>query len=216
MYSIIVHGGVGAVPHDKEKAVVAGIREAALAGSDVLASGGPSLDAVGAAINVLEDNPLFNSGTGSVLTFDGEVEMDAAVAYGPALGFGTIAVDDKGEVTAGTSTGGVFLKLLGRVGDTPLPGAGTYATKFGGTSSTGPGESMMRTLISKTACNFMRTGLDAQGAASGAVNMLSNMLETEAGIIVVDNHGGVGFAQNTPQMAHAWFKQAMTEPVAGL
>ncbi len=129
---------------------------------------------------------------------------------------GAVAVDESGEVTAGTSTGGVFLKLLGRVGDTPLPGAGTYATKFGGASSTGLGESMMRTLITKTACDFMRMGLDAQGAASGAVNMLSNILGTEAGIIVVDNQGGVGFAQNSPQMAHAWFKKGMSEPVAGL
>lgn len=305
MYSIIVHGGVGAVSHDKEEAVIAGVRGAVIAGSDVLGSSGSSLDAVEAAIKVLEDNPLFNSGTGSVLTFDGEVEMDAAVAYGPALGFGAIAgikniqhpislarmvmektdhvllqgsgsqefarmmgiaphnpvteerrnqwrkyrekflrgdagdwpklralmkehpefmhgtvgavaMDEKGSVTAGTSTGGVFLKLLGRVGDTPLPGAGTYATKFGGASSTGLGESMMRVLITKTACDFMRMGLDAQGAASGAVNMLSNILGTEAGIIVVDNQGGVGFAQNTPQMVHAYFKQGMSEPVAGL
>jgi len=305
MYSIIVHGGVGAVPHDKEEAVIAGVREAALTGKVVLAGGGSSLDAVETAIKVLEDNPLFNAGTGSVLTFDGEVEMDAAVAYGPALGFGAIAgikniqhpislarmvmektdhvllqgagaqefarmmgiaphnpvteerrvqwreyrerflrgdagdwpklkalmkehpefmhgtvgavaVDEKGGVTAGTSTGGVFLKLLGRVGDTPLPGAGTYATTFGGASSTGLGESMMRTLITKTACDFMRMGLDAQGAASSAVNMLSNILGTEAGIIVVDNQGGVGFARNTPQMAYAYFKQGMSEPVAGL
>ena len=305
MYSIIVHGGVGAVPHDKEEAVIAGVREAALTGKVVLAGGGSSLDAVETAIKVLEDNPLFNAGTGSVLTFDGEVEMDAAVAYGPALGFGAIAdikniqhpislarmvmektdhvllqgagaqefarmmgiaphnpvteerrvqwreyrerflrgdagdwpklkalmkehpefmhgtvgavaVDEKGGVTAGTSTGGVFLKLLGRVGDTPLPGAGTYATTFGGASSTGLGESMMRTLITKTACDFMRMGLDAQGAASSAVNMLSNILGTEAGIVVVDNQGGVGFAQNTPQMAYAYFKRGMSEPVAGL
>ena len=305
MYSIIVHGGVGAVPHEKEEVVIAGVREAVKAGSDVLASSGSSLDAVETAIKILEDNPLFNCGTGSVLTFDGEVEMDAAVAYGPALGFGAIAgikniqhpislarmvmektdhvllqgggaqefarmmgipshdpiteqrrvqwrayrekflrgeagdwpklkalmkehpefmhgtvgavaVDEKGEVTAGTSTGGVFLKMLGRVGDTPLPGAGTYATNFGGASSTGLGESMMRTLITKTACDFMRMGLDAQGAASGAVNMLNNILGTEAGIIVVDNQGGIGFAQNTAQMPHAYFKKGMSEPVAEL
>lgn len=305
MYSIIVHGGVGVVPSDKQESVIAGVRSAVAAGSDVLEGGGSSLDAVETAIRVLEDDPLFNSGTGSVLTFDGEVEMDAAVAYGPSLGFGAIAgikniqhpislarmvmektdhvllqgagaqefarmmgiaphnpvteerrvqwreyrekflrgdagdwpklkalmkehpefmhgtvgavaVDEQGEVTAGTSTGGVFLKLLGRVGDTPLPGAGTYATTFGGASSTGLGESMMRTLITKTACDFMRMGLDAQGAASGAVNMLSNILGTEAGIIVVDNQGGVGFAQNSSQMAHAWFKKGMSEPVAGL
>jgi len=305
MYSIIVHGGVGAVSHEKEEAVIAGVREAVIAGNDVLASSGSSLDAVETAIKILEDNPLFNCGTGSVLTFDGEVEMDAAVAYGPALGFGAVAgikniqhpislarmvmektdhvllqgsgaqefarmmgiashdpiteqrrvqwrayrekflrgeagnwpklkalmkehpefmhgtvgavaVDEKGEVTASTSTGGVFLKMLGRVGDAPLPGAGTYATKFGGASSTGLGESMMRTLITKTACDFMRMGLDAQGAASGAVNMLSNILGTEAGIIVVDNQGGVGFAKNTPQMPHAYFKKGMSKPVAEL
>jgi beta-aspartyl-peptidase (threonine type) len=305
MHSIIVHGGVGAVPHGKEETVIAGVREAALAGKVVLAGGGPSLDAVETANKGLEDNPLFNSGTGSVLTFDGEVEMDAAVAYGPTLGFGaiagikniqhpislarmvmektdhvllqgagaqefarmmgiaphnpvteerrvqwreyrerflrgdpgdwpklkalmkehpefmygtvgTVAVDEKGEATAGTSTGGVFLKLLGRVADTPLPGAGTYATQFGGASSTGLGEIMMRTLITKTGCDFMRMGLDAQGAASGAVNMLNNIVGTEAGIIVVDSQGGVGFAQKTPQMPHAYFKKGMSEPVAGL
>jgi beta-aspartyl-peptidase (threonine type) len=117
---------------------------------------------------------------------------------------------------AGTSTGGIFLKLLGRVGDTPLPGAGTYATKFGGASSTGLGESMMHTLITKTACDFMRMGLDAQGAASGAINILTNILGTQAGIVVVDNQGGIGFAQNSPQMAHAYMKKGMVELVAGL
>lgn len=305
MHSIIVHGGIGPVDSDREQAVVEGIRDAVLAGNAVLAHGGPALDAVEAAINVLEDNPRFNAGTGSVLTFGGEVEMDAAIAYGPSLSFGAVAgirniqhpislarmvmektdhvllqgdgaqefarmmgipphnpvtqerlaqwrthrekflrgdagdwpklralmkehpefmhgtvgavaVDDQGAVTAGTSTGGVFLKLLGRVGDTPLPGAGTYATESGGASSTGLGEGMMRTLITKTACDFMRMGLDAQGAASGAVNMLTNTLGTEAGIIVVDRHGGVGFAKNAPQMACGYMKEGMAEPAAGL
>ncbi len=305
MYAMIVHGGVGAVPHEKEQATIAGVRAAVLAGKNILAAGGSSVDAVEAAINVLEDDPTFNSGTGSVLTFDGEVEMDAAVAYGPRLGFGAVAgikniqhpislarmvmektdhvllqgsgaqefarmmgvpthcpvteerraqwrayrekflrgdagdwpklrllmkehpefmhgtvgavaVDADGAVTAGTSTGGVFLKLLGRVGDTPLPGAGTYATAFGGASSTGLGESMMRTLITKTACDFMRMGLDAQGAASGAVDMLTNTLGSEAGIIVVDRCGGIGFAHNSTQMAHAFMQEGMTEPTASL
>jgi beta-aspartyl-peptidase (threonine type) len=90
MYSIIFHRGVGAVPHGKEETVIALVPEAVLAGSDVLASSASSLDAVKTAIKGLEDNPLFNSGTASVLTFDGEVEMDAAVAYGPTLGFGAI------------------------------------------------------------------------------------------------------------------------------
>lgn len=305
MYSMIVHGGVGAVPGARVSATLDGVRAAAAAGTAVLQDGGTSLDAVEAAIRVLEDNPLFNCGTGSVLTFDGDVEMDAAVAHGASLGFGAVAgikniqhpislarmvmektdhvllqgsgaqefarimgvpphdpiteerrlqwkeyrekflqgdagdwpklkalmkehpefmhgtvgavaVDQTGEVCAGTSTGGVFLKLLGRVGDTPLPGAGTYATRYGGASSTGLGESMMRTLITKTACDFMRMGLDAQGAASGAVNMLTNILGTEAGIITVDSQGGVGFANNSPQMPHAYFREGMSELVADL
>jgi beta-aspartyl-peptidase (threonine type) len=58
MYSIIVHGGVGAVPHDKEETVIARVRGAVIAGSNVLASSGSSLDAVETAIKVLEDNPL--------------------------------------------------------------------------------------------------------------------------------------------------------------
>ena len=91
MYSIIVHGGVGAVPPTSKRLSSPGVREAVLAGSDVPAGSGSSMDAVETAMKVLEDNPLFNAGTGSVLTFDGEVEMDAAVAHGPALGFGAIA-----------------------------------------------------------------------------------------------------------------------------
>jgi isoaspartyl peptidase/L-asparaginase-like protein (Ntn-hydrolase superfamily) len=203
MYSIIVHGGVGAVPHDKEEAVVAGVRKAVLAGSGVLAERGSSLDAVETAIRVLETNPLFNAGTGSVLTFDGEVEMDAAVAYGPALGFGAIAGIKNIEHPISLAR-----MVMEKIDHVLLQGSGA--------SSTGLGESMMRTLITKTACDSMRMGLDAQGAASSAVNMLSNMLGTESGIIVVDKHGGIGSAQNTPQMAHAYFREGMPEPVAGL
>jgi isoaspartyl peptidase/L-asparaginase-like protein (Ntn-hydrolase superfamily) len=75
---------------------------------------------------------------------------------------------------------------------------------------------MMHTLITKTTCDFMRMGLDAQGAASGAINILTNILGTQAGIVVVDNQGGIGFAQNSPQMAHAYMKKGMVELVAGL
>lgn len=203
MYSIIVHGGVGAIPHDKEEAVVAGVREAVLAGRDALAGHGSSLDAVETAIKVLETNPLFNAGTGSVLTFDGEVEMDAVVAYGPALGFGAIAGIKKIEHPISLAR-----MVMEKTDHVLLQGSGA--------SSTGLGESMMRTLVTKTACDSMRMGLDAQGAASSAVNMLSNMLGTESGIIVVDKHGGIGSAQNTPQMAHAYFREGMPEPVAGL
>jgi len=91
MYSIIVHGGVGVVPGDKQEAVIAGVREAVLSAIPILERGGSSLDAVENAIMVLEDNPLFNAGTGSVLTFDGDVEMDAAMAQGSSLGFGAVA-----------------------------------------------------------------------------------------------------------------------------
>jgi isoaspartyl peptidase/L-asparaginase-like protein (Ntn-hydrolase superfamily) len=203
MYSIIVHGDVGAIPHDKEEAVLAVVREAVLPGRDTLAGHGSSLDAVETAIKVLETNPLFNAGTRSVVTFDGEVEMDTAVAYGPALGFGAIAGIKNIEHLISLAR-----MVMEKTDHVLLQGSGP--------SSTGLGESMMRTLITKTACDSMRMGLDAQGAASSAVNMLSNMLGTESGTIVVDNHGGIGCAQNTPQMAHAYFREGSSEPVAGL
>jgi len=88
---IIVHGGAGFWKSDIRKAVI-GVRHAALSGSRVLMEGGSALDAVETAVSVMEDDPIFNAGRGSSLTFTGEVEMDAAIMDGKNLSAGAVAL----------------------------------------------------------------------------------------------------------------------------
>jgi beta-aspartyl-peptidase (threonine type) len=293
MKAIIVHGGVGKVKPEKLERVKAGLKRAVETGFKVLQEKNDALSACEAAVNVLEDDPVFNAGTGAVLTLDGRCELDAAIMKGSTLeagavagvekvknpislarlvmektdhvlligdgaenfarimGFpeynpiteerleewknlkekllkgeplhwkkiyalikqhpellkgtvGCVAIDDNGEIVAGTSTGGVFLKLFGRVGDTPLLGAGTYATTFGGASCTGIGEGIMRTLLAKTACDFMRMGISAQKTAEACIDLINNTVKTETGIITLDKYGNIGFAYNTENMPVAF------------
>jgi beta-aspartyl-peptidase (threonine type) len=89
--ALIVHGGAGADPVDGRDELRAGVREAVAAGWAVLDRGGLALDAVEAAVRVLEDHPRFNAGRGSVLTRDGTVEMDASIMEGDALRNGAVA-----------------------------------------------------------------------------------------------------------------------------
>ena len=89
--SIIVHGGAGPIKDDSLPARLDGCQAAALAGWEMLRAGGNSLDAAEAAVIVLEDNPLFNAGTGSALNSLGQVEMDAAIMDGAALRAGAVA-----------------------------------------------------------------------------------------------------------------------------
>ncbi|RPH77062.1 MAG: isoaspartyl peptidase/L-asparaginase, partial [Candidatus Rokuibacteriota bacterium] len=89
--ALIVHGGAGADPVDGREELRAGIREATLAGWRVLAQDGSALDAVEAAVRVLEDHPRFNAGHGSVLTSAGTIEMDASIMEGNRLGCGAVA-----------------------------------------------------------------------------------------------------------------------------
>jgi beta-aspartyl-peptidase (threonine type) len=91
-YAIIVHGGAGPTsPEDRAAACAAGCLAAARIGQAVLARGGSALDAVEAACAALEDDPLFNAGTGACLNADGEVELDAAIMEGTALRAGAVA-----------------------------------------------------------------------------------------------------------------------------
>jgi beta-aspartyl-peptidase (threonine type) len=89
--ALIVHGGAGADPADGREELRAGVRAAALAGWRVLAGEGRALDAVEAAVRVLEDHPRFNAGRGSVLTCEGTVEMDASIMEGDRLACGAVA-----------------------------------------------------------------------------------------------------------------------------
>lgn len=88
---LIVHGGAGRIPEERQEAAVVGCRRAAQAGWSVLAAGGSALDAVEAAVRVLEDDPTFNAGRGSVTTRAGTVEMDALIMEGAGLRAGAVA-----------------------------------------------------------------------------------------------------------------------------
>ncbi|BAS25994.1 isoaspartyl peptidase/L-asparaginase family protein [Limnochorda pilosa] len=277
--ALIVHGGAGSISDPEGHR--AGVRRAVDAGFAVLDDGGSALNAVLAAVRVLEDDPVFNAGTGSCLTLQGEVEMDAAVARGDGgfgavtcvrgvrhpvdlaravmertdhlilagegavqlarrLGFppynpvteerlaqwrraleaaergegrfsrrggwystvGAAARDASGAVAAATSTGGIVLKLPGRVGDTPVPGAGTHAGVHGAASATGHGEGILRLALTRGVVEAMES-LSAQEACRMAVDR-ARAAGVEAGVIGVDLQGRVGFAFNTPSMAWAY------------
>ena len=93
---LVIHGGAGTIlksqmSPEQEKAYIAGLEQALNAGYTILKKGGSSLDAVEAAVMVLEDNPLFNAGKGAVFTNEGKNELDAAIMNGKTLGAGSVA-----------------------------------------------------------------------------------------------------------------------------
>lgn len=117
---------------------------------------------------------------------------------------GAVAVDTSGHVAAATSTGGTLLKRVGRVGDTPLIGAGNYADDAGAAvSCTGHGESMIKTVLAKYASDRVGAGESPQVAAQSALRELARV-QGRGGLIVVDAQGRMGFAFNTARMARAW------------
>ena len=95
-WSLVVHGGSGVIDRadlkpDQDRAYRAVLAQAAEAGAALLRGGGAALDAVEAAVHVLEDDPLFNAGRGAVFTAEGQVELDAAIMDGATLAAGAVA-----------------------------------------------------------------------------------------------------------------------------
>lgn len=130
---------------------------------------------------------------------------------------GAVAVDAQGNVAAGASTGGIAAKHPGRVGDTPLVGCGYYAeNSLGGVASTGHGEDFIRLLLARRALDFIGRGLSAQAAANAAITLLDERIHGSGGLILLDGQGRVGFARNTPTMAHAYICEGMASPIAGV
>jgi beta-aspartyl-peptidase (threonine type) len=273
--AIAVHGGAGAEPPTTRGARRAGVARAAEAGWERLARGESALEAVAEAVVVLEDDPHFNAGRGSVLTEEGLVELDASLMAGetlaagavgavggvphpirlaqailaegrevlvvgePALAIarrhgiplctpealvtedarrrwqqrrpapgdtvGAVAVDARGHVAAATSTGGITGKRGGRVGDSAVIGAGTYADDaLGAGSATGPGEAIIRFGLVWRALVLLGRGLDPGWVAQQALGEMLVRLGAEAGLVLVDPAGRVGIAHSTPAMAAAY------------
>jgi beta-aspartyl-peptidase (threonine type) len=117
---------------------------------------------------------------------------------------GAVAVDSKRNFAAASSTGGVMMKLPGRIGDTPQIGSGLYAdNRAGAATVTGVGEVAIRLTISKTVCLLMERGLTAEKAAIQVVRSASQRLNGAAGVIAIDRKGRVAAIHNTPYMPWA-------------
>lgn len=285
MFAIAVHGGAGVMPGkeltpERQRGFHEGLAAALRAGGAVLEAGGPSLDAVVAAVKVLEDDPLFNAGRGSVLTATGEFELDASIMDGRDLRagavagvrhvrnpvelsrlvmdrsphvmlagpgadefaveqglpqvpndyfvterrrldlarhlrgeaevgeeaqlgtVGAVALDVRGNLAAATSTGGMTGKKWGRVGDSPIIGAGTYAANdCCAVSGTGHGEYFIRAAVAHEVASLMRhRGMEVREAAEEVVMGQLVRMGGSGGVIAVGRDGTIAMPFNSPGM----------------
>jgi beta-aspartyl-peptidase (threonine type) len=296
-FGFVIHGGAGTIERsrmtpERERAYREKLTEALLAGHEVLKKGGGCLDAVVAAITLMEDSPLFNAGKGAVFTNAGTNELDTSIMDGRTLKagaaaglkhvknpillarlvmeqsphvmmvgegaevfakqkglelvdpkyfyteerwqqlqkakeaekapppkqsrlekelraydehkFGTVgavALDRAGNLGAGTSTGGMTNKRFGRVGDSPIIGAGTYAdNETCGVSCTGDGEYFIRASVAHEVTARMRyAGESVERAAAGALEKSAKLGGT-GGLIALDRQGNFTMPFNTSGM----------------
>ncbi len=136
--------------------------------------------------------------------------LEAESAARAAMGHGTVgavAVDVHGGIAAATSTGGVPGKLFGRVGDSALIGAGTFAHAFGAASATGQGEAIILTALCREAVLALADG-SPQAVARAAILEMIDATGAEAGVILVDRRGRIGYAHNAASMQVARYDRA--------
>lgn len=295
--TLVIHGGAGTITREnmtpeKEKAYHAKLGEALDSGYAILEEGGKSIEAVIAAIKVMEDSPLFNAGRGAVFTHDGKNEMDASIMDGSNLmagavagvttiknpitaahavmeksehvmlvgkgaeifaadqgieivtpsyffdaaryqqlqdarnsdqktghhampldkKFGTVgcvALDQFGNLAAGTSTGGMTNKKYGRVGDSPIIGAGTYANNIScAVSTTGWGEFFIRLGVARDIAALMEyAGLSVQAAADSVLMKKLPALGGDGGGIALDRQGNFSMTFCTAGMYRGYKTQ---------
>jgi L-asparaginase / beta-aspartyl-peptidase len=284
-FALVIHGGAGtispeAITSEMERDLRAGLHRSLDAGHAILKNGGSSLDAVTAAVRVLEDDPLFNAGRGAVFTSAGTHEMDAAIMDGRTLRagavcavahvrnpidlaravmeksphvmlagngaedfardlgleivgdkyfsteqrwqtlervratktealsdadrhgtVGAVALDEAGNLAAATSTGGNTNKWPGRVGDSPIIGAGTYANnKTCAVSATGDGEFFMRSVAAHDLSALMEyAGMNLDSAARVVIERVGALGGT-GGLVAVDCEGNIALPFNTTGM----------------
>lgn len=289
-FALAIHGGAGAISKKEmtpelEQNYHEALRDALLAGYEILVNNGSSINAVQQAILVLEDCPLFNAGKGAVFTSAGENELDAAIMDGKTLmagmiagvkhiknpillaravmersphvmlvghgtelfakehGFelvspdyfytqrqwdklqrakqreqsgqtteisedekhgtvGAVALDKAGNLAAGTSTGGMTNKRVGRIGDSPIIGAGTYANnETCAISATGHGEYIMRLVTAHDISALVAyKKMSLRDAAELVVMEKLIKLKGTGGIIAIDRYGNIATPFNTAGM----------------
>ncbi|MBN8559001.1 MAG: isoaspartyl peptidase/L-asparaginase [Leptolyngbya sp. UWPOB_LEPTO1] len=125
---------------------------------------------------------------------------------------GCVALDADGNLVAGTSTGGTTGQPQGRVGDTALVGCGLYAdNQLGACSTTGDGESIIPVVLAKTAIDALKDK-HPDAAAQWAIETLISRVEGEAGCILIDRQGRIGWAHNSPDMAVAYMSEDLVQP----
>lgn len=138
-----------------------------------------------------------------------EAERDffnrSKTATGPDT-VGAVAIDHTGSIAVATSTGGTPHKPAGRVGDSPMFGAGGYAdSRFGGAGATGYGEQSMRLLLSKAVVDQIASGKSAQAAAEAAISQSKQLIDDlKVGVIAIDSQGRIGAAHSTAKIALGW------------
>jgi len=298
-HGLVIHGGAGVIERasmspEREAEYRAQLTAALNAGYAVLDRGGAALEAVTAAVNVMEDSPLFNAGKGAVFNADGLCELDASIMDGrtqaagavagvhhirnpinlardvmlksphvmmagegaekfaQSLGYelvpneyfqtdwrreqlkkaqamekdgkertaaapadyftrtlrwgtvGCVALDQAGNLAAGTSTGGMTNKKFGRVGDAPIIGAGTYAHNATcAVSATGWGEYFIRVGVARDiAAQMEYRGTPLHEAAAATIAKVGK-LGGDGGVIALDAQGNIAMEFNSPGMYRA-------------
>jgi beta-aspartyl-peptidase (threonine type) len=136
------------------------------------------------------------------------------LAATPTGTVGAVALDRHGTAAAATSTGGTMGKRRGRVGDSALIGAGTYADSTqGAVSCTGDGEAIIRVVLARRALEYLKEAGDVDYASHVAVDLLVEEGRGEGGLILVDWRGRTGYAHSTPFMPVAWMSPSAGAPV---
>ena len=291
-YVIAIHGGAGTLSRERmsqeqEREYLDKLNEALEAGEAILKNGGTSLQAICAAIIIMEDSPLFNAGKGAVFTNRKQVELDASVMIGntlsagaiagvtdvrnPILGaiavmensphvmlagkgasdfaaaqgleivdnsyfhtrrrlddvtgqieqekngtVGAVALDSYGNLAAGTSTGGMSNKKYGRIGDSPIIGAGNYANNNTcAVSATGHGEFFIRHVVAYDISAKMEyTKLSLEEAASKVIYEKLTDAGGTGGVVAVDRFGNVSMPFNTSGMYRGYIKSTGEKKIA--
>jgi len=288
-YVLVIHGGAGnitpeRITPEKQGLYEQKLTEALTEGEKILASGGSALDAVVAAVQLMEECPLFNAGKGAVFNAEGKNELDASIMDGKTLKagavagvmtikspveaarrvmdssahvmmagrgaeefariqglemvdpsyfyteeswqeylrvkakiekdgrkgtVGAVALDQSGNLAAATSTGGMVFKKYGRIGDSPIIGAGTYANNEScAVSCTGHGEYFIRNSVAfDVSARMLYLGETLEKAAGYIINDELKSMGAKGGLIALDKDGNLSMPFNTSGMFRGYVKK---------